>query len=109
VVCLSGDGAAAYTAQGLWTLARERLDVTVVIFANRAYRILNMELARTQSGAAGDRARSLLELSNPAMDWVSIASGFGMRASRCDTTESFDSAFAQSMSDAGPSLIEAVV
>ena len=85
-------------AQGLWTLARERLDVTVVVFANRAYRILNMELARTQSGPAGSRARSLLELTNPAMDWVSIASGFGMRATRCDTAESFDSALARSMS-----------
>jgi acetolactate synthase I/II/III large subunit len=109
VVCLSGDGAAAYTTQGLWTLARERLDVTVVVFANRAYRILNIELARTLSGAPGNRARSLLELTDPAMDWVSIASGFGMRATRCETAESFDSAFAQSMSEAGPSLIEALV
>ncbi len=109
VLCLSGDGAAAYTVQGLWTLARERLDVTVVVFANRAYRILNMELARTQSGAAGDRARSLLELTAPAMDWVTIAAGFGMRATRCDTAESFDSAFARSMSQAGPDLIEALI
>lgn len=109
VLCLSGDGAAAYTAQGLWTLAREKLDVTVVIFANRAYRILNMELARTQSGAAGGRARSLLELTNPCMDWVSIAAGFGMRATRCDSAESFDSAFARAMSEPGPSLIEALM
>jgi acetolactate synthase-1/2/3 large subunit len=109
VLCLSGDGAAAYTVQGLWTLARERLDVTVVVFANQSYRILNMELARTLSGAAGIRARSLLELTNPAMEWVSIASGFGMRAIRCDTAESFDSAFARSMSEAGPSLIEALI
>lgn len=109
VVCLSGDGAAAYTAQALWTLAREKLDVTVVVFANRAYRILDMELARTHAGAAGNRARSLLSLGNPTLDWASIAAGFGMRSSRCETAESFDSAFASSMATMGPSLIEAVI
>lgn len=109
VLCLTGDGAAAYTAQGLWTLAREKLDVTVVVFANRAYRILNIELTRTQSGAADRRARSLLALTDPAMDWVSIASGFGIPATRCAAAESFDSAFARAMAEAGPSLIEAVI
>ncbi len=109
VVCLTGDGAAAYTVQALWTLAREKLDVAVVLFANRAYRILDMELARTQSGGAGSRARSLLSLTDPTMDWVSIASGFGVRSSRCETAESFDAAFARSMTQSGPSFIEAVI
>jgi acetolactate synthase-1/2/3 large subunit len=109
VVCLTGDGAAAYTLQALWTLVREELDVTVVLFANRAYRILDMELARTLSGVAGNRARSLLSLTNPTMDWVSIASGFGVRSTRCESAESFDSAFASSMAEEGPSFIEAVI
>jgi acetolactate synthase-1/2/3 large subunit len=69
----------------------------------------NMELARSQSGAAGHRARSLLARSDPIMDWVSIASGFGMAAARCETAESFDSAFARAMTETGPSLIEAVI
>jgi acetolactate synthase-1/2/3 large subunit len=43
------------------------------------------------------------------MDWVSIASGFGMAAARCETAESFDSAFARAMTETGPSLIEAVI
>ena len=51
VVCPSGDGGAAYTLQALWTMARENLDVTVVIYANRSYAILNIELQRV--GAAG--------------------------------------------------------
>lgn len=109
VVCLSGDGAAAYTVQALWTLAREKLDVTVVVFANRAYRILDIELARTHAGTAGDRARSLLSLANPSVDWTSIAAGFGMRGARCDTAQSFDAAFAVAMAAAGPSFIEAVI
>ena len=54
-------------------------------------------------------ARSLLTLTDPTMDWVSIASGFGMPALRCATAESFDSVFARSMTEAGPSFIEAVI
>ena len=53
VISLNGDGAAMYTVQGLWTLARESLDVTVVVFANNTYRILGIELGRTGAGDAG--------------------------------------------------------
>jgi acetolactate synthase-1/2/3 large subunit len=109
VLCLTGDGAAAYTVQALWTLARERLNVAVIVFANRAYRILDMELTRTQSGAGGSRARSLLDLTNPTLDWVLIAQGCGLHATRCDTAESFDAALAGALAETGPGLIEAVL
>src|SRR5437763_5459746 len=46
VFALEADGSALYTIQSLWTMAREQLDVTVVIFNHRSYAILNMELAR---------------------------------------------------------------
>ena len=39
-----GDGGAAYTNQCFWTQAREGLNVTTVIFANRSYNILNLSL-----------------------------------------------------------------
>lgn len=107
VLCLTGDGAAAYTVQALWTLARENLDVVVVVFANRAYRILDLELERTLSGSAGSRAKSLLSLTDPTLDWASIAAGFGVAAERCDTAESFDAALAHAMAHQGPRLIEA--
>ena len=109
VVSLNGDGAAMYTAQGLWTLARERLDVTVVIFANHTYRILGIELGRTGAGAPGPAASSLLSLGDPAIDWVSYAKGLGVPGVRCETAESFDAAFANAMAEPGPRLIEAVV
>jgi acetolactate synthase-1/2/3 large subunit len=109
VLALTGDGAGAYTVQGLWTMVREQLDVTVVVFANHAYRILNIELARTKSGNAGPQARRLLDLGDPRMDWVAMAQGFGMSAVRCDTAESFDAALARAMAEPGPKLIEAVM
>ena len=43
VTCVSGDGSALYTIQALWTQARENLDVTTVICANRSYAILAYE------------------------------------------------------------------
>jgi acetolactate synthase-1/2/3 large subunit len=109
VVSLNGDGAGAYTVQSLWTLAREGLDVTVVVFANHSYRILNIEMARTGSGQAGPRARRLLDLSDPKMNWCDLAKGFGVPAVRCTDAQGFDQAFARAMAEPGPKLIEAML
>jgi acetolactate synthase-1/2/3 large subunit len=109
VISLNGDGAGAYTLQSLWTMAREGLDVTTVIFANHAYRILDIEFGRTRSGEAGPAASKLLDLSDPRMDWVSLARGFGVPAVRCETAELFDKAFARAMAATGPHLIEATM
>ncbi|MHB8528839.1 MAG: acetolactate synthase large subunit [Caulobacteraceae bacterium] len=109
VVSLNGDGAAAYTIQGLWTLAREALDVTVVIFANSSYRILGIELARTGAGNPGPAASRLLSLAEPALDWTNLARGLGVPAQRCETAEEFELAFASAMAGPGPRLIEAVL
>jgi acetolactate synthase-1/2/3 large subunit len=109
VVSLNGDGAAAYTMQGLWSLAREQLDVTVVIFNNATYRILGIELGRTGAGNPGPSAAKLLNLDNPVTDWVSLAKGMGVPGTRCETAEAFDAAFARAMNEPGPKLIEAVV
>jgi acetolactate synthase-1/2/3 large subunit len=109
VVSLNGDGAAMYTVQALWTMARENLDVTAVVFANNTYRILNIEMMRTGAGQAGPQAAKLLELGDPAIDWVAVANGLGMPAVRCATAEDFDKAFAGAMAQRGPMFIEAVI
>jgi acetolactate synthase-1/2/3 large subunit len=109
VVSLNGDGAAMYTVQSLWTLAREKADVTVVVFANHSYRILNIEMGRTGSGNPGPSASKLLDLGDPKIDWVSIAKGMGVGAVRCETAEAFESAFARAMAEPGPHFIEAAI
>ncbi len=109
VVSLNGDGAAMYTVQGLWTLAREGLDVTVVVFANHAYRILGIELGRAGAGNPGPAASRLLSLGEPAIDWVGVAQGLGVPARRCETAEAFDAAFARAMGESGPHFIEAAI
>jgi len=109
VVCLEGDGSGMYTLQALWTQARESLDVTTLIFANHSYAILNIELARVGAGAAGPKAFSMLDLHNPELDWVKLASGMGVEASRATSVEEFAAQFGSAMKNRGPRLIEVVV
>ncbi|MEO8812923.1 MAG: acetolactate synthase large subunit [Caulobacteraceae bacterium] len=109
VVCIQGDGGAMYTLQALWTQARERLDVTTVIFANHSYSILNVELARVGAGNPGPKALSMLDLHNPELDFVKLAEGMGVQATRAETLEAFDAAFAAAMRERGPRLIEVMV
>jgi acetolactate synthase-1/2/3 large subunit len=109
VLALSGDGSAMYTIQALWTLARENLDVTVVVFANNSYRILNIEMTRTGAGEAGPQAAKLLGLGDPNIDWVPLAKGLGLPAVRCETAEDFEKAFAAAMAQRGPMFIEAAI
>ena len=109
VVCPHGDGGAAYTLQALWTMARENLDVTTIVYANRSYAILNIELARVGVGTVGERARSMLDLHHPVIDWVRIANGFGVEASRVTTGEEFAAHYASAMAQRGPRLIEVVL
>jgi acetolactate synthase-1/2/3 large subunit len=108
VVCLHGDGGAMYTVQALWTMAREQLDVTTVIYANRSYGILNIELQRV-GAESGPQALSMLDIGNPDLDWVRLASGMGVEAARVDTVDAFADVFASAMAQTGPRLIEVVV
>jgi acetolactate synthase-1/2/3 large subunit len=109
VLCLQGDGGAMYTLQALWTQAREKLDVTTVIFANRSYGILNIELARVGAENPGPTALAMLDLHNPELNWVNLAHGMGVEAARAETIEAFESQFAAAMVARGPRLIEVML
>ncbi|HVP29366.1 MAG TPA: acetolactate synthase large subunit [Myxococcota bacterium] len=109
VIALHGDGGAMYTLQSLWTLARESLDVVVVICANRRYRILQIELARAGVREPGRNARALTELSEPALDWTALARGMGVPGVRAETADALSDALSRAFSQRGPYLIEAVL
>jgi acetolactate synthase I/II/III large subunit len=109
VLALEADGSAMYTISALWTHAREQLDITTVIFANRSYAILNLELQRTGAPVTGQTARDLLDLSRPQLDFVHLAIGLGVPASRATTTAEFAAQLAHALAEPGPHLIEAVL
>jgi len=106
VLCLQADGSAMYTLQALWTQAREGLHVTTVVLANHSYAILNMELGRVGAGAGGPRARRLLDLTDPVIDFVALATGVGVPARRVESAEVLTAALEEAFATPGPSLIE---
>jgi acetolactate synthase-1/2/3 large subunit len=105
VVNLEADGSAMYTVQALWTQARERLDVTTVVFANRKYAILLQELAAVGANP-GRTALDMLDIGRPDLDFVQLANGMGVEAARADTMEAFNDLFAAANRRRGPFLIE---
>ena len=98
-----------YTCQALWTMAREKLDVTTIILNNGSYAILNIELMRVGVQNPGPKALSMLDLKNPAINWCLLSEGMGVPAVRVETAEAFRDALAAALAHKGPRLIEAMV
>ncbi len=109
VICLEGDGSGMYTLQALWTQARAGLDVTTIVFANRAYQILQGELAKVGAENPGRKALDMLDLSRPDLDWVKMANGMGVEAGRATDAQEFARELAAGLASEGPYLIEAVL
>ncbi len=109
ILCLQADGSAMYTVQALWTMAREKLDITTVILNNSSYAILNIELARVGVTNPGPKALSMLDLTNPVIDWVKISEGHGVPAVKTETVDEFRSALKAALAHKGPRLIEAII
>lgn len=109
VLALQADGSGLYTLQALWTQAREKLHVVTLVFSNRKYRILEIEMARAGITQPGSQARKLVDLINPSMDWVHLAQGMGVPAVCVETTESLLTALERALAESGPQLIEVVL
>jgi acetolactate synthase-1/2/3 large subunit len=109
VVALEGDGSALYTAQALWTQAREELDVTNVVLVNRSYAILNIEMTRMGLGAAGPIARTMLDLTHPEIDLASLGRSLGVPSQRAETADQLIDLLRRSFAARGPTLIEAIL
>jgi len=108
VINLEGDGSALYDVQALWTQARERLDVTTLIFSNRKYAILEAEL-RNVGANPGQTALDLFDLKKPAVDWVALARGLGVEAARAVSLEQLADLLTASNGRRGPFLIDVEV
>jgi acetolactate synthase-1/2/3 large subunit len=109
VVSLQADGSAMYTVQALWTQAREQLDVTTVICDNGSYAILEHELENVGARSGGERAGRLLDLGGPSLDFVALATGMGVPATRATTAEELADQFRAALAEPGPHLIDAVL
>ena len=106
VFALEADGSAMYSLQALWTMAREGLNITTVIFANRAYSVLKREFSNLGIGEPGAKASSLFDIGRPDLDWVSLAKGMGVPAERVISLDEFSRLLRTSFDSSGPKLIE---
>lgn len=106
VMALTGDGSAMYTVQALWTMAREKLDITVLIFANRSYQILRGELTNVGVQNPGPRAIDMLSLDRPDLDWVAMAKSMGVEGVAVQTAEGLEDALADGLERPGPYLVQ---
>src|SRR4029079_5102114 len=106
VICLESDGSGMYTLQGLWRMDRENLRVTTLLFNNRKYEILKGEFKYVGAGEAGQKARDMLEIGRPDLDWVSLAKGQGVDAVRVETLDDLAHQLGSALKARGPRLIE---
>jgi acetolactate synthase-1/2/3 large subunit len=102
---LESDGSGLYMPQSLWTMAHENLDVTVLIFANNRYRILQHEMVNV-GGNGGPKASALFDLGDPDVDWVRLATGFGVEAFRVNDLGELAKTIRVANASSGPKLIE---
>lgn len=109
VVAIIGDGTAMYTVQSLWSMARENLDVTVMICANRKYQILRGELSAMGGPPPAENAERMLTLDTPHLDWVSLARGMGVPGIQVETMGGLAKALAAGLNSSGPNLIEVLI
>ena len=109
VILLEGDGSGMYTLQALWTMARENLNVKVLVFANRAYQILRGELKNVGAGTPGKNATDMLTLDRPNLDWVALAKGHGVPGRQATDLTSLAQAFQAALAEEGPFLIEVLM
>lgn len=109
VLALIGDGTAMYTIQSLWTMAREQLDVTTIIFNNASYSVLNIEIERVGAIDVGEKAKAQLDLHGPVLNFAQLAQGMGVHGVRVSTAEELNTAMAYALTHKGPHLIEVMV
>jgi len=108
VIAFQADGSGLYTLQALWSMAREGTDMTVVVCANRRYRILQYELSRV-TATPGPKAVGLTDIGHPDLSWVDLAKGFGVPGVAVKTDAELATALERALADDGPKVIEAVL
>ncbi|WP_354202923.1 thiamine pyrophosphate-dependent enzyme [Bradyrhizobium sp. JR4.1] len=106
VVALQPDGSSMYTVQGLWTQAREKLNVLTIVYANRAYRILQGEMTNFGVNVYGVNAKRMLEPDEPRLDWCALARGMGVEAGRAQTALEFRRLLEAGLAANGPGRVK---
>jgi acetolactate synthase-1/2/3 large subunit len=109
VITMQADGSGMYTVQGLWTQARENLDILTIILSNRAYAILQAEMVNVGIASYGGNAEKMMRIDQPELDWVALAKGMGVEGVKATTCEEFTKLLQFALAQKGPYVIEAMI
>jgi len=104
VINIQADGSAMYSLQALWTQARQGLNVTTLLFSNKSYDILKLELARSGVLSNGPASLGLTDLAG--IDWVHLGSAMGVDSVAVNTAEELALEFSRALKGPGPHLIQ---
>ena len=105
VVTYVGDGSAMYSIQALWTAAHHKLPITTVICNNGGYRIIKQRLKAYH----GNDHFIGMDFADPPVDFLSIAKGFGMNATRITEPDAIAPAIRAAIASGGPTLLDVMV
>jgi benzoylformate decarboxylase len=107
VIALIGDGSAMYTIQALWSAAHYKIPVVFVIFNNKSYRILKQRMAAVRTTPANDFLA--MDLTNPVIDFVSLARALGVEARSVTTIDQTLDALNRGLQIEAPLLIDVTI
>jgi benzoylformate decarboxylase len=109
VLCVVGDGAAMYSPQALWTAAARRLPVIFAVVNNGQYRILK-DFLKGREGPSTRTGRFVgMEISDPPIDFVSLARSMGVPADRVSTAKEIGAAVQSARDAGGPHLLDVAI
>jgi benzoylformate decarboxylase len=107
VACL-GDGSCMFGIQGLWTLAKYRVPLVVIVFNNRAYMAV-----KNQFRGSEDRIRIAAEMgaeiTGPEINFAKLADTFGIFGQRVEQPEAIEPALKRALEQNGPALLDVVI
>jgi acetolactate synthase I/II/III large subunit len=101
VVALTGDGGLLMCLGELLTAVRQGLRIITIVFSDASLSLIEIKQQARQLPSSG--------VALGALDWLSLARGFGVEAWSVDDEVSLDRAIAAARLAGGPTLIEAKI
>ena len=102
-----GDGSMMYSIQALWTAARHRVPLTVVVLNNREYGA--MKEFKTLFGILSFPDVIEMSLDLPDIDLPAIAEGLGVTGIRGDRAADLRDVLHEALTFDGPALVDVSV
>jgi len=107
VACL-GDGSTMFGMQGLWTLAKYRIPLLVIVFNNRAYMAVKNQF-RGSEERIRIAAEMGAEITGPEINFARLADTFGIFGQRVESPDAIEATLKRALEQNGPALVDVVI